>query len=115
MYDQHLEELDWVRPPGIKTNVRKSWFAYTALLAEGLERESVMRIMESKGIPVRGYFAPVHLQPYLQKHLDIQISELPITESVSGRTIALPFHNNLANRAVDRVVGALADTVRQLL
>jgi dTDP-4-amino-4,6-dideoxygalactose transaminase len=34
---------------------------------------------------------------------------LPVTEDIAKRTLALPFHNNLPEEQVDRVVAALTD------
>jgi dTDP-4-amino-4,6-dideoxygalactose transaminase len=39
---------------------------------------------------------------------------LPVTEDVAGRTIALPFHNNLSRDQIDRVVQALERSVKSL-
>jgi perosamine synthetase len=112
MYTERLLGIDGIEPPRVKPDVRMSWFVYVITLAEGLERNLVMRAMESRGIPVRGYFSPLHLQPYVRERFAMDDLKLPVTESVAARTIALPFHNNLQATQVDEVVAALADTVR---
>jgi len=43
-----------------------SWFVYVATLAEGLHRGPVMAAVERRGVPVRAYFSPIHLQPYVR-------------------------------------------------
>jgi perosamine synthetase len=90
-----------------------SWFVYVVTLAEGLMRDEVMQAMAKKGIPTRGYFSPMHLQPYIQEMLETHAGTLPITESVAQRAIALPFYNNLTEQEVDYVVESLADIVRR--
>jgi perosamine synthetase len=87
-----------------------SWFVYVVTLAEGLDRDQVMRRMESHGVPVRGYFSPVHRQPYIIERFGSS-GGLPITESVVKRTIALPFHNNLSDAEIERVILTLAQAV----
>ena len=82
-------------------------------LAEGLSRDAVMRQMEARGVPVRGYFSPVHLQPYIRERFGTACGELALTESVARRTIALPFHNNLSDAEVEEVVATLADVVEK--
>jgi dTDP-4-amino-4,6-dideoxygalactose transaminase len=109
-YAERLESFGWVRTPAVKPNIRMSWFVYVVTLAEGLNRDRVMRSMEERGIPVRGYFSPIHLQPYILERLGPQ-AVLPVTESVARRTIALPFHNRLTLAEVDEVVAALAGSV----
>ncbi len=40
---------------------------------------------------------------------------LPITEDISKRTLALPFHNNLREEEVEEVVSTLERVVKKLL
>ncbi|NPV29986.1 MAG: DegT/DnrJ/EryC1/StrS family aminotransferase [Firmicutes bacterium] len=111
-YGERLAGLDWVRPPVVKPYVKMSWFVYVVTLAEGIKRDAVMRSLEEQGIPTRGYFSPIHLQPYIRERFGTREGELPVTESVARRTIALPFHNNLSESEVDLVVKALENAVR---
>jgi perosamine synthetase len=108
MYMERLQSFDWLRPPQVKHHVRMSWFVYVITLAPGLDRDPIMRALEAQGVPSRGYFAPIHQQPYLRDRLGSDSARLPVTEEIARRTIALPFHNNLTERDVDRVVDALA-------
>jgi perosamine synthetase len=113
-YTSKLEALDWLRPPRVRPNVRMSWFVYVVTLAEELDRDLVMRRVEAHGVPVRGYFPPVHLQPYLREAgIDIRAEGLPVTESVARRTIALPFHSSLTDADIEQVVSALKRAVEQ--
>ncbi|CUU37339.1 perosamine synthetase [Armatimonadetes bacterium DC] len=106
-YDELLKEVPEVRPPMVKPYVRMSWFVYVITLREGIDRDSVMRALESQGVPTRAYFKPVHLQPYVREMLGTGEGQLPVTESVARRTIALPFHNNLTYEQACFVVKAL--------
>ncbi len=111
MYTKRLVNVENVRPPIVQPHVRMSWFVYVVTLAEGLHRNPVMAAMAEQGIPTRGYFEPVHLQPYIRKILDTKEGMLPITESIAQRTIALPFHNKLTEQEIDCVVEALIDAL----
>lgn len=114
MYTERLRQYDWVRPPVVLSHVRMSWFVYVITLAPGLDRAPVMRSMAERGIPSRGYFSPVHQQPYIRELFGRLDGTLPVTEDIARRTIALPFHNNLDEKAVDRVVATLADAVAEI-
>jgi perosamine synthetase len=111
MYTERLTGCDWVRTPVVEPHVRMSWFVYVATLAEGLERDAVMAEMEAQGVPARGYFSPVHLQPYIRERFGFRGGELPVTETAARRTLALPFHNHLTEAEVDQVVTALTTAV----
>lgn len=111
LYTEQLEKLEFVRAPIVRAGVEMSWFVYVVTLREGIERDAVMREMERRGVPVRGYFSPLHLQSYLLELYPETRGTLPVTESVARRTIALPFHNNLTPAQVDHVVGCLTAAV----
>ncbi len=113
MYTEKLKNYSWVRAPIVKPYVKMIWFIYVVTLAEGLNRDLVMKEMEKEGIPTRGYFSPIHLQPYVRERLGNRKEELPITEDISNRTLALPFHNNLSEEEVSVVVETLKMVVER--
>ena len=79
----------------------------------GLDRDPVMKAMEDQGIPTRGYFSPVHLQPYIREKWGCKEGDLPVTESVVRRSLALPFFNNLTEPQVNLVLNHLTQAVKQ--
>lgn len=107
LYAERLRNVDGIRLPAVRPDVRVSWFAYVVTLREGLDRDRIITALDSEGIPVREYFPPLHLQPYLRGRFGVNSEDLPVTESVARRTIALPFHNNMTVEQVERVVNAL--------
>jgi len=114
MYTERLSELEWIRTPVVRPYVRMSWFVYVVTLAEGMHRDPVMKALAEEGIPTRGYFSPVHLQPYIRRRLGTKEGMLPVTESVARRAIALPFHGNMSEAEVDMVVEAFKRCVERL-
>jgi perosamine synthetase len=95
LYSDRLKDVDMVRVPIVKSDVRMSWFVYVVTLAERTDRQRLIENLSAAGIPSRAYFSPIHLQPYLQNHALAKNVDLPVTEAVAPRTLALPFHNNL--------------------
>lgn len=92
--------------PGCETN----WFVFVAQLVEpwGLQqRDRILQEMERQGIQVSNYFPPVHLQSYIAAQYGHALGDFPIAESVSRRTIALPFYNRLTQDEVAIVCGVL--------
>jgi len=112
MYTERLTGLDAVRAPVVRDDVTISWFVYVITLAEGapgkgMQRDGVIAKLAEQGVPARGYFAPIHTQPYIKQRFGDLSGTLPVTEAIAQRTIALPFHNNLTEAEVDTVVQAL--------
>lgn len=113
MYTEKLKKYSWVKTPVVKPYVRMSWFVYVITLEKGLDRDIVIEEMEKKGIPARGYFSPIHLQPYVKEMFKTYEGMLPITEDISKRTLALPFHNNLKEEEIEEVIGILKEVVEE--
>jgi dTDP-4-amino-4,6-dideoxygalactose transaminase len=111
MYTERLASLDWVRPPVVRAGVSMSWFVYVVTLSADVDRGAVVDALASEGIPSRAYFPPLHLQPYVRERFGTREGMLPVTEDVARRTLALPFHNNLTEPEVDRVVEGLTRAV----
>ena len=112
MYTERLAGMDGVRAPAVRPEVRMSWFVYVVTLDEGLDRDRTLAAMEREGVPGRGYFAPVHTQPYIRERFGDLRGTLPRTEALGRRTLALPFHNGLEEAEIERVLGVLRRSLR---
>jgi len=83
-----------------------SWFVYVIRLADDLtaaDRDAVIVELREAGIGCSNYFAPVHTQPYIMAALGTNPGDLPVTEGLANRTIALPFFANLTQEHVSAV------------
>jgi perosamine synthetase len=112
LYGERLAGVGGVRPPRVRPEVRMSWFVYVVTLDEGYDRDLTMAGMEREGVPCRGYFAPVHTQPYIRDRFGDLRGALPLTEAMAKRTLALPFHNDLQEPEIDRVLAVLRRNLR---
>jgi len=114
-YEEALSEIEGVETPHVKPNVGMSWFVYVIRLTDRLsraDRDGVLAELRERGIECRDYFQPIHLQPYLQEMLGTKRGQFPITESVSDRTIALPFFTTMSDEQV-RIVGTALSEILQ--
>jgi len=100
--------------PAEPDNCDVSWFVFVVRLAERFsvqQRDKILEEMDKRNIQVGNYFPPVHLQPFMVERFGYKRSDFSITESVSERTIALPFYNNLTK---DRIA-LVCRTLRKVL
>lgn len=98
-------------PQGIPRGADVSPFVYVLRLADGYGREvreNLLRELRAKGIACSNYFTPIHLQPHY-KELGWKYGDMPVTEKVCERTVALPFFNNLKEGEIDYVVRCVED------
>jgi perosamine synthetase len=113
MYQELLRNETRVRTPRGRPGCKTSYFVYVIEVLSSVHRDQVIGGLAQRGIPSRGYFAPIHLQPYIRAR-GMRIGNLPITEQVASRTIALPFHNNLARKDAAIVVDALREVLDEI-
>lgn len=101
--------------PTVEPDTVMSWFVFVVRLANsgagaagssdtgGFCRENRDRIIQGlrrHEIGANDYFPCIHLQPFYRAEFGFRPGMFPIAESVSQRTIALPFHSNLSDKDV---------------
>jgi perosamine synthetase len=91
---------------------RRSWFVYVVRLAEEIDRNGVMAKLAAQGIASKPYLPSIHLQPYWRERFGTREGMLPVSEDASRRSLALPFHTRLEPADQERVVEALASSLR---
>jgi len=96
--------------PTLDPGTAMSWFVFVVRLASSYtraERDRIIQGMRRHEIGAADYFPCIHLQPLYREKPGCAPGNFPIAESVSQRTIALPFHNHLTPREVDHVCQTL--------
>jgi perosamine synthetase len=117
MYDARLKDWPEATIPLSTLEIKRGWFVYVIVLADGYSRENRDQILASlreRGIGCSNYFTPIHLQPFYAELFSFKPGDFPVTEGVSARTIALPFYGNLAEAEIDFVVKNLKEIVAKL-
>ncbi len=111
-YDQHLAKIEEISPPKIVPNTTAvSWFVYVIRVAPSIDRDRLALILEGSGIPVRPYFAPIHLQPYMVEMFGYQNGDYPVTEDLGNRSLALPFSGAMTEEEVVFVCQQIAESI----
>jgi perosamine synthetase len=108
-YRERLSDDPRVRMMKVPTDVRVSWFVMVVRLSDDYsqaDRDNILAKLRGANIGCSNYFTPIHLQPFYQQ-LGYRRGDFPITEALSARTVALPFHNRLSEADVEVVVGEL--------
>jgi perosamine synthetase len=112
-YNERLGECGHISLPlsGLADG-KISWFVYVIGLAEKfsrVQRDAMVEALGRRGIACGRYFASIHLQ----KPYKVEGRQLPVTENVADRTIALPFFNALSERQLDEVCASLRECVER--
>jgi perosamine synthetase len=116
-YYEALQPYPDITPPPMaaasgRISGRISWFAYVVRLPHGT-RDRVVQALTAQGIDCRPYFPPIHLQPLYSTDA-APGQNLPVTEDIALRTLAVPFFNHLSNEEVLTVSEALARALQDI-
>lgn len=111
-YRTELTGVDGVACPATApTTTRDSWFVYVIRLDKGIDRNQVSERMKAQGIPVRPYFSPIHLQPYMREKFGYRPGQYPVTEDLGRRGLAIPFSGKMTLEQVRQVAAALRQAI----
>ena len=111
-YRLRLSKIAGVKAPCIdKNTTRTSWFVYVIRVDPGVNREALAQRLADRGIPVRPYFLPIHLQPYMVERFGYQPGDFPVTEDLGRRGLALPFSGVMTEEQVELVCRTLEDVL----
>ncbi|MEX2388036.1 MAG: DegT/DnrJ/EryC1/StrS family aminotransferase, partial [Phycisphaeraceae bacterium] len=87
-----------------------SWFVYVVRLNSSYartERDRIITGMRRHDVGASNYFPCIHLQPFYRQQHGFKKGDFPIAESISERTIALPFFNRMDDTQVELVCHTL--------
>lgn len=110
MYMARLMDSHDIVLPTVSELTHMSWFVFVIRLDSSYTREERDRVIGGlmrHDIGAKDYFPCIHLQPFYRERFGYNLGDFPTSESVSTRTIALPFYNDMTEKDVDHVVRTL--------
>jgi len=115
-YAQRLSDTPGLEMVAVDpATTRMSWFVYVVKFARGIDRLAVAQALQARGIPVRPYFAPIHLQPFMVERFGYRLGDFPVTEDLGKRGLAIPFSSVMTEGMVEQVCQAIRAAVVQAL
>ena len=113
-YESRLAEIPGVEVPFVEpSTTRMSWFVYVIRFDAKLNRDELAKKLDARGIPVRPYFLPIHLQPYMAERFGWREGDFPVTEDLGRRGLAVPFSSVMTEEQVETVCQAIREVVSQ--
>lgn len=111
-YSEDLAGIPGIEAPVVvPETTRMSWFVYVIRLAKGIDRNDLAKRLEARGVPIRPYFLPIHLQPYMQERFGYIAGDFPITEDLGQRGVAVPFSGVMTREQVEYVCDILQQEI----
>jgi perosamine synthetase len=112
-YHEYFKNIKGVTIPYVSPEIKMSWFVYVIRFEGDINRDTVMRKLQEKGIGCRPYFSPIHLQPFYRKQFGFKPGDFPVTEKISQETLAIPFFNNLSDEHALYVVETINEIIHE--
>jgi perosamine synthetase len=94
---------------------RRGWFVYVVQLPQGVDRDAAVLALRERGVDSKPYLPAIHLLSFYRRRFGHREGEFPVCEEVARRSLALPFHPDLTEGEVERVVGALRQVLASTL
>ena len=110
LYIQKLMDCEDLILPNVEFPDEMSWFVFVVRLTDQygvVERDRIIKGIRRHDIGAANYFPCIHLQPFYRQQFDYDKGAFPIAESVSQRSIALPFYNRMDDTQVELVIHTL--------
>ncbi len=106
MYMRRLMGFDDLILPNVQPGTEEdmSWFVFVVRLTDQYahtERDRIITGMRRHEVGASNYFPCIHLQPFYRERFGFKKGDFPIAESISERTIALPFFNKMDQTQVE--------------
>ena len=121
-YNELLAGVAEIETQYVSPDVDMSWFVYVIRLADRFtadQRDSVLNTLRERGIGCSNYFPCIHLEPYYSTGFGYGKGDFPVAESISDRSIALPFFGRMtveqSVRVVDELKQAVADAALEYI
>ena len=108
-YTSRLGGVGDVLCPTIDPDIKMSWDGYVIRLSDRFsqeDRDHIIRGLHRHDIGAADFFRPVHMLPPIQK-ATTGTTHCPVAESISSRTLALPFFTSMTKREVEIVCQTL--------
>jgi dTDP-4-amino-4,6-dideoxygalactose transaminase len=112
LYYEYVQSFEGIKDPYVAPEVEEvHWFLYVVHLGTRFSRSSrdaIVDDLRTEHVEATAYSVPLHLQPFYFEQ-GWRRGSLPVTDRVSDRAVALPFHAHLSADQVEFVVGTMKD------
>lgn len=112
-YLDHIRSFEGIKPPYLGPDVDEvHWFLYIVHLGTRFTRSSrnqIIEDMDQEKVEVAAYCNPMHVQHFYTQ-LGYARGDFFVTEKISDRSLALPFHGHLSDDEVEYIVATAKDS-----
>lgn len=113
-YNELLSDIDAVRLPVVRSNVKHAWHIYTILLDESINRDDFFKYMRASGIGVNVHYIPIYRHSYYVNNFKFNKNNFPVSENVFTRIVTLPLFPRMKEQQVKYVAASILRAIEHL-
>lgn len=109
-YIEQLADIEWISLPDVGEDFVHAWQAFVLYIdAEKapLPRNSIMEILQEKGISTRPGTHAVHMLNYYADRYELKPEDYPMSKLCNDQTMAIPLHNRMSKEDYEYIVQQL--------
>lgn len=106
-----LQGRSGLRLPSEPADCVHTFQTYAVLLADGIDRDAIIRRMAADGIETTIGTYALHAEPYIQARCGCTDRDLPGAQTAWRQSLALPLYPGLTDTDVDRIASSLVRAV----
>lgn len=111
-YLSALVDLPIELPPRASSGDEHAWHLFVIRLNGEVDRDTFVQRMAELGVGTSVHFIPLHLQPVWRELGQLLPEQFPVASREFERVVSLPVFSSMTDREVDRVVDAVAASLR---
>lgn len=114
-FSQYLAKFsEYIESPKVLKGNTHTWFVYVIKLKKiKIKRDELIKKLSKEGIAAKAYFPSIHLFKLYKKRFGYKNGDLPVSESVSQRSLALPFYVGLKKNDCRNIIYKLSKIVQK--
>jgi dTDP-4-amino-4,6-dideoxygalactose transaminase len=112
MYEDAFCNINGIRILTTVPDSRHSRHLFT-ILVNPRKRDSILDLLQKKGVGVAVNYRSVHLLSYYRKKFGYKNRDFPAAEDIGKRTISLPLYPGLKDDEIKYVIKTVMDVVRE--
>jgi len=115
IYNRELQNLEEIKIPYKKKNVKHSWHLYVIQLNLEIlkvDRDHIYKALREENIGVNVHYIPVHYHSYYQNKFGLKKGILPNVEWLFPRLLTIPLFPKMSNDDVNDVLYALEKVIK---
>lgn len=110
-YEAALTSVAGVAAPVEPEGYRHTYQSYVVTLADGIDRDAVIRATREVGVETTLGTYAVHAQPFFQREYGYSSGDLPCSHHAFGQSLTIPLYPSMTEPDTAAVVDALAGAV----